>query len=350
MAYPESDPGQQKQQLNDLLARHEHGGSMAGLRGSIIFLVLQARAGQDPGLLAGRLAEGLAESLSTADGKDPGQPIAQIAIGSRQSSLASILQALAEAGQLLQAGFFKPSSRVIKADDYRAHTGIDGKAGGPLPVDRDRLRQAGLDILAFIDARQFDKATGLLDQWFRLMEAPVLDDTAWLQDRVSRMMYTLDERMQAVQTGPGSTTVLPRNLASARATALQLVEALHKAWLHGSHRGIQLALDYIHAHYAEALSLVEVAGHACLSTEYFSRLFKDKTGENFSVYLMMYRLEQARLLIRTSDLKIYEIAESVGYSTPSYFSRQYREYMGMSPEAERQDACHSHPDRPACQD
>ncbi|MFH2116159.1 MAG: AraC family transcriptional regulator, partial [Spirochaetota bacterium] len=353
LAYSETELGLQKQQLDDLLARHEYGGSMAGLRGSIIFLVLQVKAGQAPGLLAeqlaGQLAKGLAESLSTPDSKDTSQAVAQFAIGSQQSSLASILQALTEAELLLQAGFFKPSTRVIKVDDFRTHTGIDGKAAGPYPVDRDRLRQAGLDILACIDARQFDKATSLLDQWFRLMDAPVLDDTAWLQDRVSRMMNAFDERLQAVETGPGATTILPRNLASARTTALQLVESLRKAWLQGSHRGIQLALDYIHAHYAETLSLVEVASHACLSPEYFSRLFKDKTGENFSVYLMMYRLEQARLLIRTSDLKIYEIAEAVGYSTPSYFSKQYREYMGLSPEAERQDACRSHPDTPSCQ-
>jgi len=98
---------------------------------------------------------------------------------------------------------------------------------------------------------------------------------------------------------------------------------------------IERALKYIHEHFNEAISLAGVAQQVHRSPEYFSRLFKEVTGENFSVYLINYRLMQAKSLLKNTDLKITEIAYRVGYQNPSYFSRLYKKYMGITPEDER---------------
>lgn len=98
---------------------------------------------------------------------------------------------------------------------------------------------------------------------------------------------------------------------------------------------IEKALEYIHEHFHEAISLADVAGQVYRSPEYFSRLFKGVTGENFSIYLINYRLIQAKSLLINTDLKITEIAYRVGYQNPSYFSRLYKKYMGITPEEER---------------
>ncbi|WP_227762243.1 response regulator transcription factor [Zhaonella formicivorans] len=98
---------------------------------------------------------------------------------------------------------------------------------------------------------------------------------------------------------------------------------------------IEKALNYIHEHFNEAISLADVAGQVYRSPEYFSRLFKEVTGENFSVYLINYRLIQAKSLLINTDLKITEIAYRVGYQNPSYFSRLYKKYLGITPEEER---------------
>ncbi len=93
---------------------------------------------------------------------------------------------------------------------------------------------------------------------------------------------------------------------------------------------INKALDYINANYEKAVSLAEVAAVVHLNPEYFSRLFKEDTGENFSVYIMTYRLKKAEELFKTTDMKMYEVAERVGYPNLSYFSRIYKKYMGKS--------------------
>lgn len=102
-----------------------------------------------------------------------------------------------------------------------------------------------------------------------------------------------------------------------------------------NHKFIEKALNYIHEHFNEAISLADVASQVYRSPEYFSRLFKEVTGENFSIYLINYRLIQARTLLTHSDLKITEISFRVGYQNPSYFSRLYKKYMGITPEDER---------------
>ena len=71
------------------------------------------------------------------------------------------------------------------------------------------------------------------------------------------------------------------------------------------------------------------------SPEYFSRQFKEEMGENFSVYLTLYRLERAQELLNRTDLSIAEIANRVGYANPGYFTRIYKKYRGITPEQAR---------------
>ena len=98
---------------------------------------------------------------------------------------------------------------------------------------------------------------------------------------------------------------------------------------------IDTAVCYIRAHYSEDLSLARVAQAVYRSPEYFSRQFKEEMGENFSVYLTLYRLERAQELLNRTDLSIAEIANRVGYANPGYFTRIYKKYRGITPEQAR---------------
>ena len=101
-------------------------------------------------------------------------------------------------------------------------------------------------------------------------------------------------------------------------------------------QSIREAAAYIRENYMnQNLSLKEVAAAVYRSPEYLSRLFKIETGQNFSTYLMRYRLKKAKELLANTDMKIYEIAFAVGYTTPSYFSKVYKDYMGVTPETDR---------------
>ena len=72
-----------------------------------------------------------------------------------------------------------------------------------------------------------------------------------------------------------------------------------------------------------------------LSPSYFSKLFKREMGENFSTYILNTRIEQAKLLLQTTDKKAYEIAEAVGIYDPVYFSKIFKKVTGVKPKEYR---------------
>lgn len=67
-----------------------------------------------------------------------------------------------------------------------------------------------------------------------------------------------------------------------------------------------------------------------LTPEHISNLFAKETGSTFSNYLRKIRMEKAKELILTTNLKIYEVACRVGYPDPKYFSKVFKEYTGVS--------------------
>lgn len=97
------------------------------------------------------------------------------------------------------------------------------------------------------------------------------------------------------------------------------------------YRQISEAKRYIADHYHESLQLSGVAKKLYLSTAYFSRLFKEKTGVTFSDYLANCRIERARQLLATTDLSIAEVSAAVGYQEANSFSRLFKARTGQSP-------------------
>ncbi len=93
---------------------------------------------------------------------------------------------------------------------------------------------------------------------------------------------------------------------------------------------IRHCMCYIEKHYADNITLDDLAQAVNISKSYLSMMFKQETGVNFIAYLTKYRLERAKELIIGSNLKIYEIAEKVGFSSPYYFSKVFKDETGMS--------------------
>ncbi|MQL52285.1 helix-turn-helix domain-containing protein [Desulfofundulus thermobenzoicus] len=94
---------------------------------------------------------------------------------------------------------------------------------------------------------------------------------------------------------------------------------------------IERAKQFLSEHFAEDLSLAQIARQQFLSPFYFSRLFKQVTGVTVMDYLTGLRLQAARELLVRSDQPVSQIAGAVGYADPNYFSRVFRRHVGVSP-------------------
>lgn len=94
---------------------------------------------------------------------------------------------------------------------------------------------------------------------------------------------------------------------------------------------LRKAVEYLHEHYHEQVTLNEVAEHAFVSTYYISRMFKKEMGKNFVDYLNELRIEKAKELLKDVQFKTYEVAEKVGIPDAHYFSRLFKKYVGVTP-------------------
>lgn len=94
---------------------------------------------------------------------------------------------------------------------------------------------------------------------------------------------------------------------------------------------IKKAINYIREHYTESIGLEEIATSLDITPEYLSTLFNKEMDINFSVFLKEFRISHAKRLLKGTDMKIYEIAEAVGYHDSKYFMRVFKEVQGISP-------------------
>ena len=94
---------------------------------------------------------------------------------------------------------------------------------------------------------------------------------------------------------------------------------------------VNKAKQYIDENYMKELTLDDVSRVVNISSYYFSKIFKEETGENFIDYLTRLRIEAAKSLLKTTDKSMKEISAEVGYSDPNYFSRNFKKYTGKTP-------------------
>ncbi|MBP5454738.1 MAG: helix-turn-helix transcriptional regulator, partial [Lachnospiraceae bacterium] len=87
----------------------------------------------------------------------------------------------------------------------------------------------------------------------------------------------------------------------------------------------------IHEFYNTGITLDEIAAKLNITPEYLGTQFHKETGTTFSAYIKNYRITKAKELLVGTSLKLYEIAERVGYFDPKYFSKVFRDVTGQLP-------------------
>lgn len=88
---------------------------------------------------------------------------------------------------------------------------------------------------------------------------------------------------------------------------------------------------YIDLNLANPISTKEIAADQFLSPNYLSTRFHEETGKTISDFILEKRVKMACKLLRESKRSVQEVAMSVGISDASYFSKQFKKIMGVSP-------------------
>ncbi len=100
---------------------------------------------------------------------------------------------------------------------------------------------------------------------------------------------------------------------------------------------IEFAVGFIRRNLSKNISRADVAGEVHLSEEYFSRLFRQETGDTFKDFVLMEKMKEAKKLLAGSRLSVSIVASKVGYDNFSHFSKMFKKVAGCTPQEYRKE-------------
>jgi AraC-like DNA-binding protein len=143
------------------------------------------------------------------------------------------------------------------------------------------------------------------------------------------------EEMQRLSRGVAA--VLSKGVYSLAETTGFIAEALARSPRLGSEgqRLARRAMAYLHEHYSEPVARVELAAFLGVSQDHLTRCFHEEAGLTPTGYLRRLRIQRAKEMLAGGEKSVTEVALAVGFSDSNYFTRLFRQETGESPSAYR---------------
>lgn len=253
-----------------------------------------------------------------------------VGISRVHTGVAQLRAARKEGDRCLAARFHLGDNCVLHIDDLPS-----GSQDLPAEIDIDPFRRAvsaGSDIVAEAKKLAQGFAAAGDPPWIKnvAIEAITAGVLAYcesfgaMQELFADGQLPLDRVLQAATV---------EGVASELINVARRIEAaIERKLSSNAGRAIESAKAYIDKHFADEITLADVASSVHMSQWYFSKLFRKETGTTFSDYLIDQRIRRAKEFIRSdAAMKNYEVAERVGFSDARYFGQLFKKMTGMTP-------------------
>ncbi|MBO4290940.1 MAG: response regulator [Lachnospiraceae bacterium] len=223
---------------------------------------------------------------------------------------------------------------VVHADDMQLHCAYD--EGYPVELEKqlfDRVEQGDLNgaiatAKSFFSWMRESNASDLMDIRLKILEFVLWAEKLGFSK--GGRVYHFSDRKDYLPEVMGKTELgeLEDWFLNKITDVCQMIVGSQQKKAQGT---IDQAVQYIKAHFQKEISLVDVSRQVNVSPYYFSKIFKEATGENFIEYLTNLRIEKAKELLLETEYSVKEICLQVGYSEPNYFSRSFKKNVGVTP-------------------
>jgi AraC-like DNA-binding protein len=203
----------------------------------------------------------------------------------------------------------------------RQHLGelVEQRAAG-LPAQFDRY----LEAVAQHSGYRFDAARAHAEAGLERMTEALLKNGGLDEKSLLDMVQRLERDTRGART-------IGELFAVYRRAVADITNAIERPVPARRDRSLRRAMDYVHQHYGEPLSLHDVSHVAGFAPNYFSLLFKRREKVTFERYLRNLRVDRAKQLLSTTDLDVQRVAQLCGFGTGQYMARVFRRTLGMTP-------------------
>ncbi len=248
--------------------------------------------------------------------------------------ISGIQNAVNEAVFILKMTFY---GEKCTYEDYQVYRDNSAQVHQTLNKYRDKLKNSKARLTPVFDLFQ-----EMLDELCALRS----DDIMTLKEGIIGILYTMADTAVKTEADDRCFQRVKRDImetaqfAQLRKLVLEYLPGCtvgHSDGKPGYSRNIGAAVSYISDNVSDELSLKRVAQHVHLNPDYFSRLFKKETGQNFVNFVEFVKMERAAKLLRETDMKVYEVAQELGYSNVSYFSALFKKQYGVNPFSYKMD-------------
>ena len=246
------------------------------------------------------------------------------------------------ARELLKQAFFGRREILVNGAVEQWAEAVEEESGELGDSERDEE----MELLLAIETGSTEVISTLVRQIIcKLVETR--HDETYIKDNLIRIVSSTIARLEAVNpdirtlisgnASPASEVYSSYYLSDIQNMVADYLEHISKQMNCGG-RGdeIKRITDLIQRRYNENLKLGMLAQIFNYNSAYLGKMFKNQIGEHFNTYLDKVRIEKAKQFL-TQGMKVYEVAERVGYMNADYFNAKFRKYVGVSPTAFRKE-------------
>ena len=238
---------------------------------------------------------------------------------------------------LLEIGYchYGEGDLIIEDDLYRFDTGMVSC----IPANFLHITQSDTDVKAFWEYIYIDPAD-ILAQWGKstqemrdIMEA-VNRKAFFIKAEENPMIVTLVRAIfEEMQHMSEHYQDCVRGMVYALLFEIVRFNGIGTGQVFGKNNSLQLerAITYVEKNYAENFKIADLANECNMSETHFRRIFEEKMNMTPVEFVNFVRVKKACELIDKTDISMEDVAEKVGFITPSTFNRNFRRIIGTSP-------------------
>ena len=282
---------------------------------------------------------------------DEKQTLCVAAFSEPQQGLGRLHPAYLQVLEALKICYSHPGVRTAGFGDIRDY---EMKIYTPNPVVMDMFRKH-LNVQSDLMGRSREALENIRTDVRRCSEGCILTNLRTIQDSMfdylndaaRRMNQTPDALYETIRSygsgDPYATADEAFDVMNAMIGRLEAYCLAHpqEKKMESRTQMVEYAVSYIREHYAEGLSLSEIAGSIGVDETYLSRIFKEKMDCTFVQYVTRLRLDKAKELLMEGKMTQTQIAEEVGLGNAQNFIRTFKKYEGVTPGTWRKEQLRS---------